>query len=168
LIKQSLSARIPDSLSVAYEILTMTENLMRERALARGPLLMPGRTETAPGATVTVPIALHGALNVQALEGSLVIGHEAARMTAVEATAPLTAAGYRVVSDLSGGNRVFFRIEKKPADGPHPLPEGEILTATVAVGEAFPVVHSFCVEDLTSEPPKLVQTITNAVVVPAP
>jgi hypothetical protein len=168
LVSQPLSARSHDSLKFAYQILDKAESDMRERALSRGALLMPGRIETGPGTSVDLSVMLDGVLNVETLEGWLVVGDESARVKAINAAPALQKAGYRVVSELPGGNRGFFRIERNRADATRPVPAGELLVVTLVLGANFPLVYPVCLESLASVPPRLVQTINNAAIVPAP
>jgi len=116
---------------------------------------------------VRLPILLQKAISVSRLRGVIVELTKSARITNVNLSPAIAAAGFEIMLGPLGSNLVKFEIAR-PAGNMGDLPEGELLALELAVGSAIETVAKLGIEGLHAEPPMSLCGATNAVIVPAP
>lgn len=168
LIQQPIGTRVPGGLTFQYQVLADAEQRIKERAVAGGAFIVPERVEAQHNQTVSLPVNLHGNLNVNRLSGKLVVSSEGASIQSLRATPALKTSGYRVFYEYPEDNQAFFEIRKAQNGGGNPLPEGTLFEATLSLGDAFPVVYPVNIDGLETQPPRQLKTGNNAIIVPPP
>jgi hypothetical protein len=178
LVKQPLSTRTDVALQPLHLVLQEAEQKLLQRALAKGALLIPGRVETGPEQTVTLPVYLHGQLPVDRLEGQIVVRSDEARVLSVQRTESTKQHGYQVLSNVEG-NTAQFLIQRQAGVVAGPaattvaanhaaLPEGLLFEVTVMVGGNFPAVYPVVVDMVATQPLRSVRGLNNALLVSPP
>jgi hypothetical protein len=133
--------------------------------VAQAPLLLPVYQIAGPNEAVEMPVRLHGTLTPDVIEGKLVIEGEGVAIAGVVASDAARNSGYRVLPEIEG-SEAFFRIQPRDDHDGSPLPEGEIMTVTVQVGDRTGVVYPVRIEILEVEPHAVIGPVNNAVIVP--
>jgi hypothetical protein len=104
LVQQPLSTRTAGSaIDFTYEVLNKAEDRIRDRAVAKGAMLRPDRIETQPNQTASLPVMLYGGLNLDVLEGRLLVNGEDVLVESLQATQALTDSGYRLLYQYPDG-----------------------------------------------------------------
>ena len=152
-------------------LLQNVEQQYVQSVLAKAPcFIVPGCIEGRHEGTVTVPVNLHGKLNVDELRADLVFGGGLVKVKSLEASQQLLDSGYQMLS-LAKGDYASFYIEKAGSSGDQSsrgLPEGILLNATIELGQSYQVVYPASVNIKKIEPGQPVCTGNNAIIVPPP
>jgi len=167
LIQQPLSKRLPGGLDPLYQVLADIEQRLRGDPLNKGPLLMPAMVEAPAGQTITLPVELHGQLELDELKGKIVVSGEAVSVQWVRGTQALRDRGYQVLA-APDGNEIMFQIERTPNNAGGPLPEGSLFEITLTLSAMFPIVYSVNVNVFAIVPYRLIRLGNNAIIVPTP
>lgn len=166
LVKYSWSLRAQGGAAPIHDMLQAVEQQLVQAVLAKAPtLIMPDLVVARHEETVTVPVGLHGAMNVEALRGKLVVGGEHVKVTRLQATPELRAGGFDVLSAVEG-NRASFRIDHDGNGGA--LAAGPLFHATVELDSATQIVYPVTVDITEARPAQPVCSSLNAIIVPAP
>ncbi len=136
-----------------------------EKMTKKAPLLMPVHQIAGRNEVVSVPVRLHGALNVDVLEGKVVLAGEGGTLGPIETSDAARESGFRVLDDRDGED-VFFRIQRRGDQNQGPLPEDEIMSLTVNVGDQTGMIYLVAIEILDVEPGAVICPVNNAVIVP--
>ena len=160
---QPESQRPPEMIQLVEGALRGLEEQSRALAVPLGPMLMPARTEAAPGQTATVLVTLWGALKARSLEGRLNVP-PGASLVALRARPELKALGGRMLSD---GEEGVFRLQ--PASGgtaEMSLPDQTpLFEAELRLDAAPPRLGTLSVEIGITEPRRFVWPGENALIV---
>jgi hypothetical protein len=146
------------------DVLCRLETELVQKMGEHGALLVPEWRLGSPGEAVEVPIKLHGAVNVDELEGNLVVDGPDTVITNLAASGSIQDS-YLVLS-AQDGNQAFFRIQRKPASS-NPLPEGEVMTVRLQLGASAGVLYPMNI-DLSRVVPRVpLSPVNSVVIVPA-
>jgi len=166
LSKQAWSLRAQGGAGDIHTILDQVEQQYVQTVTAGGQsLIMPKWVEGRSEEVLTIPVELHGALNIDKLRGTLVVGSDQVKVTSLQATAELQAQGYDVLSSTKK-NQATFSLERN--NGAGGLIAGPLFNATVQLDSANQVVYPISVNIIETSPNKPVCTGGNAVIIPPP
>jgi hypothetical protein len=162
---RSLSKDMPEPITSLTQGLKDLETQLKQTIQTRAPLLMPEWQIGLRDQTIKLPIQLYGQLNVDKLEGNLVVDGEGISIVKVESS-PELRIGYLLYPAIDG-SQVHFRIERKSA-GSGPLPQGLLMDAFLKLGSATSVRYPVNLSELKSHPHSMVCPGNSVVIVPAP
>ena len=163
----ALSKHGPEAAIGVRNILQQVETKYIDSVLSNASLIMPVLVESQPAAQVELPLHLFGqeSLDVDVLEGQLLVSGADLAIGDVKPTPQLTDNGYELFVSKDSG-RVKFRIKRNGDAGA--IPCGELARVRLDLGPAGPGAYPVAVQSLDAKPPSPVCPGTNAVIVQTP
>lgn len=163
-----LSLRTPEQINPLLDSLEKLNQEINQNVAAGVTRLVPTQLEVLPGQTGEFPVWLHGALNVEEVEGRLVVGGQEGTIGVITPSQELLQQGYQVLTQREAPNQALFVI-KRFDNQANPLPTGApLFRVQVTAGNSAGVVYPVNIEGLRTDPPQLVCPGNDAIIVPRP
>ena len=146
------------------EAIDASDEQLRMLLQPLGPVIMPHRSETQPGAQTGVLIELYGDLNVDVLAGRLIVSGGDARFKALKLTQQVNQSGYRLAALAIQDRTIDFKLER--GMGATPLPAGPLFDIDLMLGTGIGIVYIVSMAQLATMPDLPISASSNAILVP--
>jgi hypothetical protein len=165
--RKSMSKITPEDIKSLTDALEDMEKFIVNNMVPKAPLLMPEWRLVQEDQKITIPINLHGPgpLNLEELEGKLIVDGEGVNIEKVKGT-PNLAGNYQVLTD-ENGNQASFQI-KRCHSATGPLPPGPLMDASITLGPARGVTYPVTLSWLKPKPKLMICAGNNVIIVPTP